>query len=204
MRIYTFSVPGQHEWILPVDSGDFETFFSLDGRPQTEWNEPAMQIVRDADNGEPVMYSDFPWLGEHAPVLRPPAVNALRKVLDTHGELLPLRCAETVWLFNATWVIDALDEVQSQIARFDNGDILAIERYVFSPAVIGSLEMFKLPVRSSPVFVTDKFVARVADARLEGVSFQFLWTNEGCPSTSTISFPSQRRSVSRGLRFWRR
>ncbi|SFU16225.1 hypothetical protein [Mesorhizobium sp. YR577] len=75
-------------------------------------------------------YSDFPWLGEHVPILKKPAVDALAPVLTRYGQLLPLK-GEEVWLFNTTTVLDVLDHDQSRIVYFDNGDILEIERHVF-------------------------------------------------------------------------
>jgi hypothetical protein len=121
-------------------------------------------------------YSDFPWLGEHVPFLRKPAAEALGHILLEYGQLLPVR-GEEVWLFNATTVLDALDHERSQIVYFEDGNILAIERYVFDEGRIGTAEVFKLPMRASPVCVTDNFVERVRSAGLRGVSFRELWNS---------------------------
>ena len=129
-------------------------------------------------NHEGRFYSDFPWLGEHVPFLRKPAVEALGHSLLKYGQLLPVR-GEEVWLFNATTVLDALDHERSQIVYFDDGDILAIERHVFDRGRIGTAEVFKLPMRASPVFVTDSFVEQVRSAELRGVSFKALWNSAG-------------------------
>jgi hypothetical protein len=129
-------------------------------------------------NHEGRFYSDFPWLGEHVPFLRKPAVEALGHILLKYGQLLPVR-GEEVWLFNATTVLDALDHERSQIVYFDDGDILAIERHVFDRGRIGTAEVFKLPMRASPVFVTDSFVEQVRSAGLRGVSFKALWNSAG-------------------------
>ncbi|MDX8454671.1 hypothetical protein RFM98_18065 [Mesorhizobium sp. VK9D] len=170
--IHEFAVSEGQEWVLPVDDGDFEFFFGLDGRSLDGWEPPVMRRVAE---GEPV-YSDFPWLGGHAPLLRQPAVDALAAALRPYGEFVALR-GEKVWLFNVTNVIDALDEARSQIVRFDGGDILAIERYAFDAGRIGSAEVFKLPMRASPVFVNDVFVERVRQAGLRNVSFKPVWTS---------------------------
>lgn len=195
MRIYSFTVLENHEWILPVDAGAYETFFSMSGALGSQWHPPVMKILKKDDLGKGRVHSDFPWLGEHAPILRPKAVNALQNTLETHGELLPLACPESVQLFNATRIVDALDQAGSEIVRFDNGDILNIERYRFDPAAIGALELFRLPMRCSPVFVTQEFVSRTADANLEGVAFRLLWSDEGDEAGESISFPG--RSISR-------
>ncbi|WP_192244614.1 imm11 family protein [Mesorhizobium silamurunense] len=172
--IYEFAVVEGQEWVLPVDDSYFEVFFSLDGTPLGSWEPPVMQRVSD---GDPV-YSDFPWLGEHVPLLRKPAVDALAASLAPYGELIPLR-GEKVWLFNVTNVIDALDRERSEIVYFDDGDILAIERYAFDADKIGTAEVFKLPMRASPVFVNDMFVGRVRTAVLRTVSFKPRWTSDG-------------------------
>ncbi|WP_027165767.1 DUF1629 domain-containing protein [Mesorhizobium sp. WSM3224] len=170
--IHQFAVSEGQEWVLPVDDSYYEVLSSLDGRSLDGWAPPVMRRVEE---GKPV-YSDFPWLGEHAPLLRQPAVDALAAALRPYGELIPLR-GEKVWLFNVTNVIDALDEARSQIVRFDDGAILAIERYAFDAERIGTAEVFKLPMRASPVFVNEMFVERVGKAGLRNVSFEAVWTS---------------------------
>ncbi|TPM25280.1 hypothetical protein FJ955_23860 [Mesorhizobium sp. B2-2-2] len=168
--IYEFAVVEGQEWVLPVDEAYYEVFSALDGTPLENWDPPVMRRVSEGDP----LYSDFPWLGEHAPLLRKPAVDALEAYLLPYGQLIPLR-GEEVWLFNATTVIDALDEERSGIVYFDDGAILAIERYEFDADKIGTAEIFKLPMRASPVFVNDTFVNRVHDAGLRAVSFKPTW-----------------------------
>ncbi|TPI51590.1 hypothetical protein FJ417_27940 [Mesorhizobium sp. B3-1-7] len=170
--IHQFAVSEGQEWVLPVDDETHEEFFGLDGRSLEGWQPPLMRRVEEGER----LYSDFPWLGEHAPLLRQPAVDALAAALRPYGELVALR-GEKVWLLNVTNVIDALDEARSQIVRFEDGDILAIERYAFDAEKIGTAEVFKLPMRASPVFVNEVFVERVRKAGLHNVSFEPLWTS---------------------------
>ncbi|OHV69416.1 hypothetical protein LCM4577_22780 [Mesorhizobium sp. LCM 4577] len=170
--IHQFAVSEGQEWVLPVDDDAYEAFFGLDGR-SLEGRQPP--VMRRVEGGERLS-SDFPWLGEHAPLLRRPAVDALADALRPYGELVALR-GEEVWLLNVTHVIDALDEARSQIVRFYDGDILAIERYAFDAEKIGTAEVFKLPMRASPVFVDDVFVERVRKAGLRNVSFEPVWTS---------------------------
>ncbi|TPJ72817.1 DUF1629 domain-containing protein [Mesorhizobium sp. B2-6-2] len=170
--IHQFTVSEGQEWVLPVDDSFYEEFFGLDGRSLEGWEPPVMRRVEEGER----LYSDFRWLGEHAPLLRRPAVDALAAALRPYGELVPLR-GEKVWLLNVTHVIDALDEARSQIVRFEDGDILAIERYALDAEKIGGAEVFKLPMRASPVFVDDMFVERVRKAGLRMVSFKPVWTS---------------------------
>jgi hypothetical protein len=171
LTVYKFEVVEGQEWIFPTDDDDYETFFAMDGRIIQDWIAPVMKL-----DTEERTYSDFPWLGEHAPILKKPAIDALAPVLVEHGQLLPMK-GEEVWLFNATTVLDALDHERSHIAHFDNGDILDIERHVFRKERIGAAELFKLPMRASAVYVTGGFVERVRNAGLRGVSFAHVWTS---------------------------
>ncbi|TPI19784.1 DUF1629 domain-containing protein [Mesorhizobium sp. B4-1-1] len=170
--IHQFAVSEGQEWVLPVDDETYEEFLGLDGRSLEGWQPPVMRRVEEGER----LYSDFPWLGEHAPLLRRPAVDALAAALRPYGELVALR-GEKVWLLNVTNVIDALDEPRSQIVRFEDGDILAIERYAFDAEKIGTAEVFKLPMRASPVFVNEVFVERVRKAGLRNVSFEAVWAS---------------------------
>ncbi len=171
LSVYKFEVIEGQEWIFPVDDGDYETFSAMDGRIMQDWIAPVMKLDTAGRT-----YSDFPWLGEHSPVLKWPAVDALAPVLAAYGQLLPLQ-GEEAWLFNVTTVLDALDLAHSKIACFDNGDILDIERHVFRQENIGAAEIFKLPMRVSEVYVTGSFVERVRNAGLRGVSFARLWAS---------------------------
>lgn len=166
--VYKFEVVEGQEWIFPADESRFEMFNTMDGRAVSNWDPPLMRI-----DGEGT-YSDFPWLGEHVPILRGLAVETLGHILLAHGQLLPLR-GEDVWLFNATTVLDALDHERSQIVYFDDRSILSIECHVFDRSRIGAAQVFKLPMRASAVYVTDQFVERVQHAGLRGVSFRALW-----------------------------
>lgn len=172
--IFQFQVVEGQDWIAPVDSEQFERFFDLDGTAIVDWQPPLMRLVsQEADTPQ---YSDFPWLGEHAPVLRESAVEALGDTLRRYGQILPLR-GERAWLLNVTRVLaDAFDEEKSGIVRFDDGSILTVERYRFRPDAINGVEVFKLPFRCSPVFVNDVFVERVRRSNLKGVAFEPLWS----------------------------
>ncbi|TXL76388.1 hypothetical protein FHP25_12125 [Vineibacter terrae] len=170
LTVHTFAVVEGQEWIFPADESHFGMFDAMDGRAFTDWDPPLMAIDREGRT-----YSDFPWLGEHVPILRKPAVEALGDVLLQHGQLLPVR-GEDVWLFNATAVRDALDHARSRIVYFGDGSILAIERHVFDATRIAAAEVFKLPMRASPVYVTDHFVERVRRAGLRGVAFRAVWS----------------------------
>ena len=183
MDIYRLSVLEGQEWILPSDPNDFELFFALDGSSRTNWSQPVMQLLREDEHGNELSYSDFPWLGAQAPILKLTAVEALKKTLAPYGQLLPLK-GEQAWLFNVTCVLDALDEQRSRIVRFDDGSILAVEVYEFHRDVLAGHEIFKLPGRSSHVFVTRDFIEDIRQSRLRGISFERVWSES--PSSSLL------------------
>lgn len=188
MEVYCLSVLEGQEWILPSDPSDLELFFALDGSSITRWSQPMMQILRVDEDGKERFYSDFPWLGAYAPILTMRAAEALKNILRRYGQLLPLG-GEYVLLFNVTCVLDALDEQKSKIVRFDNGDILTVAKYEFVRSVIAENEIFKLPRRSSPVFVTDGFVEQVRRAGLRGVSFELVWADNPSSLPRRIDLP---------------
>lgn len=172
-QVHCFEVVEGQEWLLPTDGEDYERFFAMDGTVIRDWAPPTMALLTHREDGRPTTYSDFPWLGEHAPIFRARAVEQLGKIAEGYGQLLPLR-GEEAWLYNVTNVLDALDQERARITYFDDGSILAVERYAFKAEAIQAAEIFKLPGRASPVFVTDQFVARVRDSGLAGVSFRSL------------------------------
>lgn len=163
-----------YEFCHPQDAEDFETFdLRIDGeRRSDDWKPIPVRLVAE-DEGRPLLESDSPWLGAHALVFRRRAIDVLGDLLETHGELLPLDCAEAeLHVFNATKVIDALDAERSSVVRFGEGRIMRVERYVFRPEALRGIHVFKIPdLRVSPTFVDEHFVERWTSAGLVGLVF---------------------------------
>jgi hypothetical protein len=109
-------------------------------------------------------------------VLRPAAVAVLGPLLEKHGELLPLSCQDAdLWLFNTTTVVDALDEDRSELVAFDDGTILAVERYEFRPEAVAPV--FKVPqLLRGPLFVSDEFASLLRESGLTGLELTEQWT----------------------------
>jgi hypothetical protein len=124
--------------------------------------------------------SDTPGLSSHIPVFTPRAVEALADFLESNGELLPITCeGKRLFIFNVMRVIDALDEENSELKLFDDGDIMDILRFSFFPEKIGRTTIFKVPqCILTGVFVTEPFVKRVEEANLKGFKFRLLWSND--------------------------
>jgi hypothetical protein len=164
----------------PTREEDFETLnLALDGTPRSRtWRSPPMRLIRD-DAGEALAESDAPWLGTHALIFRPHVLRSLEPMLRSHGELLPVTCSEaSLVFFNATRVVDALDEPASSLVRFADGRIMTVVRYAFRPEVLASVDIFKVPsLRVSPTFVSARFVEEAKAAALRGLEFQRVWSS---------------------------
>jgi hypothetical protein len=163
------------EFAHPVDAKDFEALnLAINGRPQLPtWSPIRMKIVR-VDEGRRLRETDSPWLGGHALILRRRAVEAILPLLHGNGEVLPLACADELYVFNPTNLIDCLDDEKSDLVRFKDGNaIMRISKHVFRRERIVGVDAFKIPnLRVSPLFVTDAFVEKWKAAGLTGVEWQ--------------------------------
>ena len=124
---------------------------------------------------------DFPSLTPALSVFSQKAVSALRDVLEENGKLVPIIAGgEDYFLFHATRVVDALDESNSEIIRFEGTSrVMYIETYAFFQEKLTEVILFKIPqLIDDTVFVTDQFVKRVRSARLKGFWFPLVWRGE--------------------------
>jgi hypothetical protein len=169
----------------PVDQKDFETINAmLNGHEaRSAWNPVCVELISH-DSGVELSVSDCPWLGSHALIFRPRVIEFLRKMLEAHGELLPLRCESAdLKIYNVTTVIDALDESACSLMRLANGRIFRVNRYAFDSARIRGRAIFKIPnLRVSPTFVTQNFVSAWFETGLSGLSFEEVWREGVCES----------------------
>jgi hypothetical protein len=176
--VYVPQVADNFEWVNAVDKQDYEAFLQLDGqRRAATWLPIAVRRVR-ADYRHGFIPSDFPWLGSDALIMRRSAVEALRDILDENGEVLPLSTDDDVELFvmNAR-TVDALDEANSSLLKFPGTDrIMDIKEVAFIASKIEGIDLFRLPHRSTPTYVSERFVARVKAAGLCGLEFKQVWS----------------------------
>lgn len=177
MNIFEPLVEEGYEWINCVDDTDYEVLATLNGSPRgMDWKPIAVNRVR-ADKHQDFKASDFPWLGSHALVMRQSAVDALRNILEANGEVLPLSTTDCVdlYILNAN-VIDALDEANSSLMMFPGTNrIMHIKKIAFVPSAIKGNDLFRLPHRASPTYVSERFVERVKETNLRGLTFNKVW-----------------------------
>jgi hypothetical protein len=180
MNIFEPVVGKGYEWVNTCNDDDYEVFWSLDGQSRAaDWKPIRVTRVR-ADERKDFKQSDFPWLGSHALVLSKPAVEALADIMAANGELLPLIDAGgmELFVFNAR-VVDALDEKRSRLVRFPGTQqIMRVDRHSLVPEVVAPLDIFRLPHKASPTYVSERFIERVRSAELRGLVFNRVWTNE--------------------------
>jgi hypothetical protein len=167
------------EWINACAESDYEIFLSFDGSSRAStWKPVKVRRVR-ADERQAAKASDFPWLGAHALVMRRQVIDTIGDLLSKYGEILPLSTEDGTELFvlNVTNVLDALDEKRSELTRFrESNRIMRIKKPVFKPAMIANAEIFRLPYRASPTYVSQIFVDRVNGVGLEGLEFLSAWS----------------------------
>jgi uncharacterized protein DUF1629 len=168
-----------YEIINCVNGADYQAFRLLDGTSRkADWKPIRVQRVRAYWN-EAFRPADFPWYGDDILVMRRSAVEALRDMLDAHGEVLPLETEDGIELyaFNAR-VIDALDKERSSLMYFgDEGRILHVKKAVFTPSAVQGVDMFRVPTGTSSTYVSERFVERVQAAKLTGLTFTEEWSS---------------------------
>jgi hypothetical protein len=200
MRIYVPTVIEGQEWALPKILEDNHVLSSLRGQRQIHWTPLRIELLTENEDGTPRGYSDFPWYAEHVLILRRAAAAALRGVMAPYGEFLSLTGEKGLELFNATTELDALDEDQSQIVRYDDGAIMVIERYVLRREAIGNALIFKLPSMASSLYVQGSFAEQIGATGLGGIGFKLIWSDEIDP-VREITFPPRKPTL-KTRRWW--
>jgi len=123
---------------------------------------------------------DTPGFDATIPVFNAKAVKVLADLLEPNGELLPITCqGEDFHLFNVTRLVDALDEENSRLERFDDGRIWDVVRHSFFAERLAGELVFKIPqLPLGDVYATDPFVERVKAAGLRGFKFPLVWSSD--------------------------
>ncbi len=178
MIIYQPLVSEGYEWVNTSSYEDGEKVARFDGTRLGNGWAPIRVLRVKKDGRQKFKPSDFPWLGSHALVMRRSAVDALRELLDANGEVLPLATEDDVELFiyNAQ-VVDGLDEAQSTIDRLPGTDlVLNIKKPAFVPSTVRGLDLFRVPYRAMPTYVSERFVERYNSAGLRGLDLNEVWS----------------------------
>lgn len=133
---------------------------------------------------------NFPSLGLCHPVFDKKAKEILFDILEPNGEMLSLNCeGETYYIFNIITVSNALDKETSNIRYWQDGRIERIFEYEFFTEKFGKENIFKLPYRSSYVYVTGDFLRRVQENKLKGAEFTLVWSSDNTGKIGEIIRP---------------
>ncbi|HRI71359.1 MAG TPA: hypothetical protein PK156_44305 [Polyangium sp.] len=181
MQFHTFERTTGYEALEYVDSDDwFHILLGLDGSSHAaNWKPFRVRRIGKARK-RPFRASDSPYEGDYVLIFRRSAVDALRDILDAHGELLPLEDEGGVnlYLYNPR-ALDALDQVLTPGWRDDDGRVTSSSSPVFIPSVVEGADIFKLAApRAGTIYVSDRFVARWKQAKLEGLDFKVAWDSD--------------------------
>jgi hypothetical protein len=163
------------ETMTALDAGSAEIFNLFNGSSQIHWAPAIIKVKLVAEeNGRKLKPSDFPWFCSHVLVMKRKPHDVLADIFANNGELLPLELKDEteLWAFNSQ-VIDALDEDKSSVVRSrDAGRITHIEKPVFIESKLSCVDLFRLPFRASPIYVSERFVERYKSTGLGGLEFK--------------------------------
>jgi hypothetical protein len=181
MRIYVYRRTKGYEMLTWVDGETHEAFDCLNGKPVgNKWRPIRVKRVR-ATRREGCKPSDAPFVFiPGVMVFRRSAVDALRDILDTYGELLPLEDEEGVELFAYNpRAIEALDQAQCRGWRDDKGALEVVDYHVFNPSVVEGIDIFRQVVkRVGDIYLGERFVQRWKQAKLKGLDFILAWDSD--------------------------
>jgi hypothetical protein len=106
------------------------------------------------------------------------ATEVLGDLLSDHGEFAAIEMDEPMryFAFNATTIVDVLDEKRSEIARFRSGGVMAVDKHILLDSVTSLPPIFKIPqTRRNTTYVNEQFVAQAQSHGLRGFRFDLLF-----------------------------
>jgi hypothetical protein len=172
----------KYQTLFPKNEADFDIIERLNGEPLSRsWSPIKVEVLIEEPEDKNLPVSDFPSMTTSAlPVFSQKAVDALKDLLLSNGELLPLDFpGGTYYIFNVTTVVDALNVPECDAVYFPTGRIMTIHRYQFHPHKLNGLTIFKVPqFLLAPIFVTDDFLKQAESAGLTGFKFKQVWTSD--------------------------
>ena len=135
-------------------------------------------------NEDPSERGDFPSLHDcpALPVFSQRAWDVLRRVIDCRWEALPIihPSGRPFYIIHVMETIDCLDVEHSEgVKRYDDGDVMDVERYSFRTEMLAGKHIFKLSLQTmGRLLVDDVFREAVERNGLKGLEFRALPTVE--------------------------
>jgi hypothetical protein len=182
MIIYNRLNTTGYEFVTCASYEVIRLFADFDGTSRKEGWVPPLVERGPATKRSGNKPADLPY-AHVAFLLRRSAVEALKDVLEAHGELLPVATEDGVELFvhNALGTRNVLDMERTEMHHVEGTSIVYIKKPAFIESAIGDAEIFRVPEEPREVFYTDRFVARVKAAKLKGTDFTPLWSSTEGP-----------------------
>ena len=139
---------------------------------------PVPLAERDDENldGSLPDYTDFAL--DPIPTFSARAREALDDLLTPYGEFAAIDLDEPMryFAFNATNVVDVLDEEKSKIKRYTDGGVMRVEHHILLDSVTALPPIFKIPQTGrNTTYVNEEFVQRVQASGLQGFRFELLF-----------------------------
>ncbi len=184
MKIFEFDTQDNQAYLYATDDVRQQCKPDPPKSLAANWSPPTFEVVTNDEDRSRLPKSDFPTYTIATMVLSDRAVERLRTVLDACGEVLPIHLSndhETLFLFNVTRVINAVDMKRSKFMRFPSGGIMKYERLVFDAKAIPDEALFFKTTQLGPIteiFATEQAVTAVERANLSGYNFRLAWTDE--------------------------
>ncbi len=143
------------------------------GKPLARsWRPPRVGVDEHAGR-----WPDFPSLLLSIPVFSARAWETLRPLVGASVEALPLDCpaGPSYFAINVLDHVEALDHDRSEVERFDDGRVMAVDFYAFKPGLLRGKHVFKLPETARiEVLVSNDFKELVEKHCLTGLIFKEL------------------------------
>jgi hypothetical protein len=180
MKFYSYLGKTGYEILNCLDWEGGDVFYQLNDKPAAQSWKPVRVVRERGSLREGCRPSDSPWRTSHVLIFRRSAVDALRDMLDAHGELLPLEDKDGVelWLFHPL-SIDAFDHEKSKGPRLPDGRIEAAILHVFIPSKLEGVDIFKHACpRGGEIYLSERFLQRWKEAKLKGLDFYVSWDSE--------------------------
>jgi hypothetical protein len=172
--------PDTHDDVVPVSGsrpGGWSPIFGRlsEGLRCADWWQPVpirrkLATVRQ-NRGKPV---DITGMMGHGLAFSDRVVEVLAPLIGDVIELLPLSYEgpRRFGVVNLLDIVDCLDEERSQYERYDNGQIMIVDKYVFKPGSTDGHHLFKCKQCLLHDLVSAEFKALVEEHGLIGAYFK--------------------------------
>jgi hypothetical protein len=177
MEFYIPNSRDGFQLIHPCDETDFDVFHSqLNGVPRlATWKPISVKLLKVETHDDKLLEpTDSPSMVTSDLFFTAHAARKLGPILGSYGEFLPLECSDVeLFAYNATNIIDALDEKRSDIWRYRDGRIMRIAKYVLSSAAVMEVDVFRIPQwNATTTFFSQNVVELWESSGLVGLEFK--------------------------------